>query len=260
MTKTKNKLGFQCPKGYVKKCDFSRIEIEGSLHYCQSHNFVYDKHIEERKLHDAIPCFYTDSRYLESEFNHYDGTSIYESYDSVISVESCIRKTLAVKNIPVGTIVTFQKSYIYTRKDIDTSYKFKVKKENHKEIDYTTDLYVGNFSTCERSIELVNKLRENGFIVQVRQNFNRKRHLINTALAFNGRCEYVDSRIEGEVAIAYGHGKRIGFSSYNNDFIGYYNGEENILYNAYGSSYKWSMCEQISKNTPIDEIIEILKK
>ena len=59
--------------------------------------------------------------------------------------------------------------------------------------------------------------------------------------------------------MAYGYGKKIGFSSFNNDFMGYSNGCENILWDRFGEFDKWSRCYEIPKTTPIEEIIEILK-
>lgn len=114
---------------------------------------------------------------------------------------------------------------------------------NHFNTEYEINMpsYSQNFSTCEFSRELVNKLRENGFIVRVIKNTSFLGDMINTA-------------------IAYGYDKKIGFSSYNNDFMGYSNGCDNILFDFYGQFNKWSRCAEISKTTPIDEIINILKE
>jgi hypothetical protein len=68
----------------------------------------------------------------------------------------------------------------------------------------------------------------------------------------------MDTEIEGDVAIAYGHNKIIGFSSFKNDLYGYSNGCDNILWDVYGEFDKWSRCNEISKNTSIEEIVEIL--
>lgn len=71
--------------------------------------------------------------------------------------------------------------------------------------------------------------------------------------------EFIDPTIDGEIAIAHGYGKQIGFSSFNNDFQGYSNGCDNILWDSFGQFNKWSSCIEISKNTPINDIIKELK-
>ena len=42
------KLGHQAPTGY-RKNECHHINIKGDLHYCHSHDFVYNSHEEERK-------------------------------------------------------------------------------------------------------------------------------------------------------------------------------------------------------------------
>ena len=145
-------------------------------------------------------------------------------------------------------------------KRIDNSYRFKVRKENRFDPDYQINKpeFTHNFSTCERSIELTNKLRENGFLVIVIKNYSFLGNMLNTAVKLTGGKDYMDTEIKGEIAIAYGHNKRIGFSSYDDDFKGYTNGCESILWDYCEEFDKWSKCNEIDKKTSIDEIVSIL--
>jgi len=109
MKKQNNKLGHQAPKGW-RINRFNSIEIEGDLHYCYSHNFVYNCEEEERKLYNAEPCYYTDDRFVDTPHNYFHHTYLYWTRWKAISLRACIRRTLRCKNIPVGTIVEFRKS------------------------------------------------------------------------------------------------------------------------------------------------------
>lgn len=259
MRRNKNKLGHQAPKGY-RVNRFNSIEISGDLHYCQSHNFVFNSEVEYQKLHWGLPCYYTDNRYYSTKFNFYKNTYIHWTRFKDISLKACIRKTLDCRNIPVGTVVEFRKSWYTVGKRIDNSFRFKVRKENRFDPDYqiSKPSYSRNFSTCEFSKELTNKLRENGFLVSVHPNESFLLGMINTAKVLTGK-QPDDIRIEGEIAYAYGHNKIIGFSSYDNDFMGYSDGVENVLWDEFGEFDKWSRCNLISKKTSIDKIVDILK-
>jgi len=254
-----NKLGHQAPKGYVAN-RFNSIEISGDLHYCESHNFVYNCEVEDKKLHLGLPCYYTDARYYDGRFNIYKNTKIYWTRFKDISLKACVRKTLNCRNIPVGTIVEFRKSWYVVGKYIDNSYRFKVKKENRFDPDYQVSRpsFTRNFSTCKRSIDLTNALRENGFLVSVRTNESFLGNIMNTAVQLSGGNDYIDTKISGEIAFAYGNDKKIGFSSYDDDFMDYSNGREDILWDYCDDFDKWSKCNLISKNSSIDEILEIL--
>ena len=255
-----NKLGHQAPKG-CRINKFNSIEINGDFAYCDSHNFVYNPEIEKEKQYNALPCHYTDGRYQDG-LNFYHSAKLYWTRFKDISLKACIRKTLKCKNIPIGTTVSFNKSWYYVGKNIDNSFKFKVKKENSFNPEYQINLpsYSAHFSNCEYSKELTNELRKNGFIVRIIKNSSFLMDMVNTASAITGKGNFIDSTIDGEIAIAYGYGKKIGFSSFKNDFQGYSNGCENILWDKFNEFNKWSRCEEISKTTPIDEIIDILKK
>jgi hypothetical protein len=254
------KLGHQAPKGW-RRNECNSILIEGDLHYCWSHNFMYNEEEEERKLYNGEACYYTDNRfYTPFGFNFYRNAYLYTKRFTPISIKSAIRRTLSCKGIPVGTVVQFNKSYYHPGKRINNSFLFKIKKENPMDIKYEINKpsYSENFSTCKRSQELVNALRANGFIVSVRKdNENYISSMISSAGKAIGKDIEVNKE-DGEVAIAYGHGKKIGFSSYDNTLFGYSSGIEEILFAEYGHFDKWSCTAGISKTTPVDEVIKIL--
>lgn len=251
------KLGHNAPKGYIVN-KFNYIELEGDWAYCWSHNFIYNTEIEEEKLYKGLPCYYTDDRFVDGS-NFYKSAYIFQNRRKPISLKSCIRKTMKCKGIPKGTIVRFEQGWYYPGKHVDGTYIFKIKKENKLDIEYQiSDSWKKNFSTCEFSNNLTQALRENGFIVKVNQNTSFLTGMLNTAIALTGKGDLIDSKINGEIAVAYGHGKIIGFSSYNDDFRGYHCGCENILWDNFGEFNKWSRCSEIPKTTSIDEIIEIL--
>lgn len=257
--------GHLAPKGF-RTNQFNSIEInDTNLSYCKSHNFVFDAMEEERKLYNGLPCFYTDSRYTEYKYNFYKSTKLEWKRFKNISLESCKRKVLKCKNIPVGTIVNFKKSYTYTTKKgkrIKNSYSFKIQKENFEDIQYEVNIpgFFDNFKICSFSSELVNRLRTEGFLVDVcSSNPNFLIGLINTASSFVGKEIIENNEEEGETAIAYGYGKKIGISSKNNSLFGYSNACDNILYDKFDEFCKWSRCEEIPKSADIDEIVKILK-
>jgi len=253
-----NKIGHLAPKGYRVNL-FNSIEIEGDYHYCQSHNFIFNSVVEYQKLHLGLPCYYTDKRFRSSRYNFYKNCKIYWTRFKDISLKSSIRRTLNCYNIPVGTIVHFDKSWSFSGKKFSTSFNFKIRKENKIDIQYevSKDGYFNNFSNCDFSKQLTEELRKNGFLVYVEKNESFLGNMINSAISLSGG-DLMDTEIEGDVAIAYGHNKIIGFSSFKNDLYGYSNGCDNILWDVYGEFDKWSRCNEISKNTSIEEIVEIL--
>lgn len=253
------KLGHQAPKGY-KINSFNSIEISGDLHYCYSYDFVYNTEEEERKLYNAEPCYYTDGRFADTMHNYYKNTYLYWTRWFNISLKACIRRTLETKNIPVGTIVDFNKSWNYRGKKIDNGYKFKIRKFNPLDVKFEINMpkYKRNFDNCEFSQKLTLALRANGFIVGVSKgNPNFISSMISTAAAYKGKQVDV-TEDDGQIAVAYGHGRIIGFSTGENSFRGYGNGCENVLYDFYGEFNKWSQCIELHKSTPIDEIIKEL--
>lgn len=232
------------PRGFRSNYDFISINLEGDWHFCESHNFVYNSVEEEEKLYNGQPCFYTDQRYQSGWANFYNETSLYRNRWKPISLKSCIRRTLKCRNIPAGTVVYFGKNYYFPNRNFKSGFEFKVKNENKFEPDYqvTEPSFFNTFKNF--SNELVERLRNEGFLVQV----------------WNSNPGFIYGDEDGEIAIAYGFGKMIGFSTENNSFRGYQNGCENILWDWFGEFDKWSRCNEIPKNTPIDEIIKQLKQ
>jgi len=258
--KNKNKLGHQAPKN-CRINRFNSIEINGEFAYCKSHNFVYNVEVEKEKLYNGKPCYYTDIRFADGKYNYYNNCMLRYNRFQDFSLKACIRKVLRTKGIPVDTIINFNKSWFYRKKKIDNSFKFKIKKEIINDIEYQINdpIYFNNFTNCNFSQELTNELRKNGFIVGVMKNESFLKNMINTTIQYSGDHNLIDSVIDGEIAIAYGYGKIIGFSSLTNDFKGYSNGCNNILWDKFGEFCKWSRCNEISKNTSVSEIIKILK-
>lgn len=253
------RLGHQAPKKW-RVNRFNSVEIDGDLHYCYSHNFVYNSKEEERKLYNAEPCYYTDGRFTDTMHNYYKNTYLYWTRWFSISLKACIRRTLQTKNIPVGTIVDFNKSWNYRGKKIGNGYRFKIKKENPLDVEFEINKagYSRNFINCSKSQSLTDNLRKNGFIVFVSKgNPNFISSMISTAAAYTGKKSGTLEE-DGQIATAYGHGRIIGFSSGENSFRGYSNGCENILYDFYGEFNKWSQCIEIHKSTPIKDIIKEL--
>lgn len=264
MLKKTTKLGHQAPKGWRLNRFFNFISIDGDYAYCASHNFLYNTKVEEEKLYNGLPCYYTDNRYYDTRHNYYKNAYLYwsrgTSHNS-ITLKSCIRRTLKCRNIPVGTLVHFDRDWYFTGKKIDPGFQMKVKKENKFDPKYEINdpEFTVNFNTCEFSKKLTDALRQNGFIVKVK-NTNPDFLLGMVAIASmytNGTYKEPEPD-EGEMAIAYGHGMKIGYSSRKDTFMGYSNGCDNILYDYLGDFDKWSRCYEISKDTPIDEIIKIL--
>jgi hypothetical protein len=259
--KSQYRLGHQAPKGY-RVNRFNSIEIEGDFAYCKSHNFIYNSKIEEEKLYNGLPCYYTDVRFKDSVHNYFKNTMLYWKRSKDISLKACVRRTLNCRNIPIGTIVNFNKSWYHPGKNIDLSYRFKIKKENRVYFDFEINdsSYFNNFTTCDFSKNLTDTLRANGFLVNVRNNSNFKLSMISTAIAYIGQKSDINDEEKGEIAIAYGYGKKIGYSSKNNNFMGYSNGCDNILFDYFGEFDKWSRCAEINKTNSIENIINILKE
>jgi hypothetical protein len=256
-----NKLGHQAPRGYVDN-RFNSIEIAGDFAYCKSHNFLYNAEVEEEKLYNALPCYYTDNRFKDTMHNYYKNCMLHWTRWKNISLKACIRKTLSCYNIPVGTVVQFNKSWYIPNKKVDLSYAFKIKKENKFPIEFEINdpNFFKNFNTCEFSKNLTDALRANGFIVSViNKNPDFISGMIASAVVYKGgEAEVSDDG--GEIATAYGYGKKIGFSSGNNSYRGYSDGCDCILYDYFGEFDKWSRCIGIPKTTPINEIVEMLKE
>jgi len=261
------KVGHQAPKYWRYNRYFNYINIRGDLHYCWSHDFVFNEVEEKRKLYNAEPCYFTDGRYGDSRYNFYKECYLFHTrreWNLDISLKSCIRKTLKCRNIPVGTIVDFTHDWYIQNKNgnvIPMRYKFKVRKENRFDPEYEINLvkYTRNFDNCERSQKLTEVLRANGFIVGVSKgNPDFIMGMIANASEYTTGIRGDDREEGGQIAVAYGHGRMIGFSSEENNFRGYSQGCEWILYEFFGEFNKWSQCIEIHKTTPIDDIIKEL--
>lgn len=259
----KGKLGHRAPKGWRLNSSFNNISISGDYAYCASHNFVYNTEVEKYLLYHGFPCYYTDIRYRDTVHNYYKSTYLYKARGEKfsLSLKSCIRRVLKCRNIPVGTHVQIGRDWYYPGKNIDPSFYMKVKKENKFDPKYEINnpKFTYNFNTCEFSKNLTDALRQNGFIVEVEnKNPDFLMGMIATATMYKNGVYEEPEPDEGEIAIAYGHGMKIGYSSRRDTFMGYSNGCDSILYDYFGEFDKWSRCIEISKETPIDEIIKIL--
>jgi hypothetical protein len=249
------KTGFQCPKKY-QLTHFNIIRMSrwdnghnSNLKYNQQYNFAYDANKEQEKLYNGKACYYTDKRFKDC----HDNDTIVDDVKKNLNLKSCILKAYSVKGIPKGTIVRFSSAYLMKGyKKYDLCYRYRIEKEKPTDIQYeiSDDSYFDNFCEDEKSKELVNALRQNGFLVSIRSNIN----------ALTG-CEKSESILgdNGKIAIAYGFGKMIGFSSYQNSLRGYFNGCENILWDMCGHFNKWSQSRQISKSMSVDVLLPLFK-
>lgn len=266
MRRVDGKLGHQAPKGWRINDHFNHIEIEGDLHYCYSHDFVYNEVEEERKHYNGEPCHYTDNRYGDGRHNYFKNCHLYFSRSKwgkrfELTLKACIRRTLRTRNIPVGTIVRFSRDWYHGGKKIDFSYRFKVKKENRFDPEYQINMpsYSRNFDDSEYCQKLTDLLRANEFIVSVSKgNPNFIMGMLATAseYATGKRGEDVDD--EGQIATAYGHGMKIGYSTGNNSYRGYSCGMNNILFDYFGEFNKWSQCYELSKDMTPEEVVKQL--
>lgn len=270
MRKQGNKLGHQAPRGMRLNDHFHYVTIDGDLHYCYSHNFVYNEVDEERKLYNGEPCYYTDNRYWDDKHNYYKKCYMYwvrarwgRKYE--LSVKACMRVVNQCRNIPVGTIVRFGRDWYYTSKKkgnyIDMGYNFKIRKENLFDPQYeiSAPSYSRDFHCCERSQKLTEALRANGFIVSVSKgNPDFIMGMIATAQEYTTGQRDADKEAGGQIATAYGYGMMIGFSSGDNTYRGYSYGVKSVLFDYFQEFNKWSQCYEIDKKLPADEIVKIL--
>ena len=264
------KLGHQAPKGYVLNRYFNHVEISGDLHYCYSHDFVYNEVEEERKQYNGEPCHYTDGRYGDGRHNYFKNCYLYFSRAKwgakhTLSLKACMRIVNQCRNIPVGTIVDFKRDWYYTSKKSDKvipmTYRFKVRKENVFDPQYEVNLksYKRNFDDCEYSQKLTDLLRANGFLVSVSKgNPDFIMGMIATATEYATGKRGEDRDDEGQIATAYGHNMKIGFSSNNNSYRGYSCGMYHILFDYFGEFNKWSQCYELSKDMTPEEVVKQL--
>lgn len=265
------KLGHQAPKGMRLNDHFHYVYIAGDLHYCASHDFVYDCVEQERKLYYGEPCYYTDAKYRDGRGNFYKDCYLYQvrakwgsKYE--LSLKAAMRIINQCRNIPVDTIVDIKRDWYYTSKKgkhIDMGYRFKVKKENIFDPKYEINMkgYSRDFVDCQYSQELTKALRENGFIVNVSKgNPDFIMSMIGTAQELTTGQRDADKEAGGQIATAYGKGIMLGFSSGDNTYRGYSYGKENLLFDFFQEFNKWSQCHEIPKGTSPEEVIKILNE
>lgn len=259
------KVGYQAPKGRRINNGFNRIGVE-NMHYCWSHNFWYNTEEQDRLLHEGKPCIHTDYRYIQGQDNFYgEGCMLHVNRHYGISLEAAKRMVRKTKNLPKGTIVEIgHPCYGIGRKKrkkgFSLAYNFKIVKENKFDPKYevSPEFNGGNFNTDNKARELTDLLRDNGFLVAVRaKNPNFISELISSAAAFTGQNMDVTDE-EGEIATAYGHGLRVGYSSNDSVYRGYSCGIKNILFDKWDEFDKWSRCREIPKNKSNEEILKIL--
>jgi hypothetical protein len=230
--------------GYIgskRSTYFNEVRIESfedsHPQLCLSHRFYFDKNEESKKLYDGQPCFYTDDRFTQG--NNWYKMTAFPLGKPEISLKSAIRLVNSYRNIPEGTVVSF---YI---NGLGILYEYRVKNSKTFIPDYTLSKDYLLVPTDSWMKELTLALRENGFIVRIRENLN---FLV----------ESPDDFAKGEIALAHGHGKVIGFSKGNFDYRGYQNGCGHILWDKFGEFDKWSRAKEIKKSTSIQEIISTL--
>lgn len=261
------KRGHQSPVKWRPK-KFNEIVIENTnLKHCISQNFLYDSEKEEEKLYNGLPCFYTDSRFSEG-ISFYKKAILYlsrrtppdnnkndwfkisrrpkDKSKKSLSEKSCVRRVKKLKAIPKGTVIHFKTNWYYPKTKIDTSFVYIQNKEKTLDIKYEVNepSFFAQFTEDENSKNLVERLRQEGFLVRV----------------YNSNPNRLIGEEEGQICIGYGYGKIFGFSTFKNSFRGYGDGCENILFDYFQEFNKWSQCNWINKETSIEEIINILKR
>lgn len=257
------KYGYQAPRGRRTNYGFMCIDVE-NMHYCWSHDFWFSQEEQNALLHQGKPCIYTDYGYAEGNHNSFGRGCMLWKRGNGFTLRKAIRLLKRTRNLPIGTIVKIGHNWRYASKKgksgIELSYDFKVRKENKFDPKYeiSPEFSGGNFNTDEKAKALTDLLRANGFIVAVRsKNPNFISSLVATAAAHIGKSTDVTDE-EGEIATAYGHGLRVGFSSGNSTYRGYSCGVKSILFDKWNEFDKWSRCREISKEKTNEEILNIL--
>lgn len=254
----KKRWGFQGRKKHAwwieKK--YNSIDVRG-YYYSRYGNFVVSHEEENRRLYNAQPCMSTDQRYsFDTDLCH--PTHIFWTRFKNQPLKKLVRIAKSIRN---AEGVTFRIESSYYIKGAKLDYHVKGSKLKF-DPEYKIDLprYTRNFTNGGWAQELTDRLRQEGFIVGVSQNYDRLNAMIDTVRAASGKPPIEREPEKFQIATAYGFGKQIGFSEGDNDFCGYWLGEENVLFDCCGYFDKWSRCETISKDTPLDKIIDILKK
>ena len=240
------KLGHQAPIGVrVNTCQ--DITVDGRFKYNPKYNLVYDHKKESYKLHQGQACYFTDARFnalSEQQFSYINDELTFLNLDCEgknISHKAAIRKILRCKGFPVNTLVTFHKSWKYKKHQfLDNSFIFKIKKDNPVSYNITEPSFFANVTLCDKAQELVVALRSNGFLVSVIK---------------NTLDDYTEWQ---EVAIAYGYGKKVGFSPIGMPVQHCYYGLDRVLWDTYENFGTWSRCNYIPMSLPTENIVSVL--
>jgi hypothetical protein len=250
-------MGYQAPKGHRVDYGFAGVEVEGDWNYCKSHNLWYNNKEQKKLLHYGKPCISTDASFRDGD-NHYHtgvlsiGRPTRGKYGKTLSLKAAIRRFNKTYNLPKGMVVDVNHNCYLPKqhkgqKSHSMGYKFVNKNFKVKDVSFevTKRSFSNNFTFDDKAKELVNLLRENGFLVSVTHSDTYK-------------CEYTDYvEPEHEVAIAYGHGIRVGFTSNDSDGLTTY-GISDVLFDRWNWFNKWQQCEGIPKTTPNQEIVNRL--
>lgn len=242
------KLGHQAPIGW-RVNTYQYLTMDGEIKYNSKYNFVYDHKKESLKLHQGQACYFTDARFNAINEVGINGNFSFLSFNDFkgkdISHKAAIRKILKCKGFPVGTLIRFTKNWRYEdHRFLDNSFIFKVKKPNPVSITYsiTEPSFLANLTLCDKAQELVVALRNNGFFVSVIKNTSN------------------DYEKWQEVAIAYGHGKRVSFSPIGMPVQCCYYELNRILWDTHDNFGKWSKCNYILMSLPTEDILSVLLK
>jgi len=206
------------------------------------HNIIYDKQKMEELMAWGQPSIYTDVRF-DTEYEMH----LFWKSRKDKSLEACIRRLNKTRGLMKGDKILIKNAYMSRtskNKPVSLDYIYRVKEDRPLDIKWEINgPYINNlFKSDEWANKLTLDLRKAGFIVNV-YNSNPNR-LIGEEL--------------GQIAIAWGWGKRVGFSSGSNNFMGYKDGEKNVLFDKWDCFDKWSRCETISKSESIESIVEKL--
>ena len=146
--------------------------------------------------------------------------------------------------IPDNTLIEFGVDYYYPGRKLNLKYKWKNNKKYKFPFKYEVNgpEYLANFNDDNKVNELINLMRQNGFLVEV----------------FNGNSHRLIGECEGQMALCFGHGKKIGISSNNDTYQGYHQGINNILFDYFDNFNKWSDAYRIPKTIDNNEILKIL--
>lgn len=197
--------------------------------------YIYNRHEQEKLLHYGKPCIYTDSRF------NIDSFGIIHAKTLKAAIRKC-RKLVNLTDKPVEFYLL--NKYGPARRN-GTSFDVTLKsKPSKKVIEFINDDKAPDLSllTDTKVKEITQALLDNGFFVNIYKN----------------TCFLVGTEIGGCQITAYGHGRRVGISEFDNTFRGYGNGKSEILWDYYDQFDKWSRCNEISKNTDIKDIINEL--